>query len=106
MKCLEFRRLKLADPGRLPAKARRHSFRCRDCWEFAYALDELEARLVRTLSVSVPEGLVERILIRGRDRRTVCRRSVCYITKVFRRFSSWLRIARSQFASAPERDPD
>jgi hypothetical protein len=67
--CLEFRRLKLADPRRLPEEARSHANECPACLAFARSVDESEAVLERTLAVAVPEGLADRILLRQSGQR-------------------------------------
>lgn len=75
MNCLEFRRLKLADPRRLPEDALAHANDCAGCLAFARSVDESEAALERTLAVAVPEGLADRILLRQGGERRVSRRS-------------------------------
>ncbi len=69
MNCLEFRRVKLADPRRVPEEARSHANDCPACLLFARSVDESEAVLERTLAVPVPEGLADRILLRRSDQR-------------------------------------
>ena len=69
MNCLEFRRLKLADPRRLPEEARSHANGCAGCLAFARSMDESEAALERALAVAVPEGLADRILLRQSGQR-------------------------------------
>lgn len=64
MNCLEFRRLKLAEPRRLPEEARAHANACPACRAFSQRVDESDAVLERTLTVPVPEGLPDRILLR------------------------------------------
>lgn len=68
MNCLEFRRLKLADPRRLSPQAADHAGRCPHCHAFAAEVDDNEARLAGVLLVPVPEGLAERITLRRRSR--------------------------------------
>lgn len=63
MNCLEFRRLKLADPRRLTGAARAHANTCPGCLAFAQRVDESEALLEHALMVPVPEGLADRILL-------------------------------------------
>jgi len=67
MNCLEFRRLKLADPRRLTGAARTHANACAGCFAFAQRVDESEALLERALMVPVPEGLADRLLLRQTD---------------------------------------
>jgi hypothetical protein len=73
MNCLEFRRLKLADPRRPPEEARSHANDCPACLAFARSVDQSEAALERTLAVAVPEGLADRILLRQGGRRRASR---------------------------------
>ena len=70
MNCLEFRREKLADPGRLSDGAREHAARCATCSAFERDLDRAELRIERALEAPVPEGLAERILSRIGSRRS------------------------------------
>lgn len=63
MNCLDFRRAKLADPNRLSDAARAHQAACAQCEAFARRIDATEKRLVRALSVPVPEGLADRIVL-------------------------------------------
>jgi len=69
MNCLEFHRLTLADPRRLPEEARSHANDCAGCLAFARSVDESETALERTLAVAVPEGLADRILLRQSAQR-------------------------------------
>jgi hypothetical protein len=69
MNCLEFRRLKLAEPKRMAEDARVHASECPACLAFARTVDESEAALERALAVPVPEGLADRILLRQGGRR-------------------------------------
>lgn len=69
MNCLEFRRLKLADPRRMSEEGQTHASECPACLVFARGVDESEAALDRALAVPVPEGLPERILLRRGGRR-------------------------------------
>ncbi len=62
--CLDFRREKLADPKRLSGAAQQHLAGCALCQAFARRVDKMEAAIADTLSVPVPEGLNERILLR------------------------------------------
>ena len=65
MNCLEFRRLKLADPRRLPDAARAHVQSCASCAAFALGVDEGDTELVRALAIPVPDGLADRVLLRA-----------------------------------------
>lgn len=64
MNCLEFRRDKLADPRQGSPEALAHLRECAACRGFARAVIEIEVRIAATLSVPVPEGLAERIILR------------------------------------------
>ena len=64
MNCLEFHRLKLADPRRLSADAQAHAQSCPGCLAFARSVDETEAQLQQALATPVPEGLADRVLLR------------------------------------------
>lgn len=63
MNCLDFRRLKLADPRRLPEEARAHLAACAACAASAREVDEAEQALERSLAVPVPEGLADRTIL-------------------------------------------
>jgi hypothetical protein len=69
MNCLEFRRLKLAEPKHTGEEARAHASECPACLGFARGVDESEAALERSLAVPVPEGLADRILLRRAGHR-------------------------------------
>lgn len=62
--CLDFRREKLADPRRLSPAAHEHLQGCPVCRAFARRTDAAEAQARQVLSVAVPEGLSERVLLR------------------------------------------
>ena len=64
MNCLEFRRLKLAEPRGLPHDALAHMSECATCRNFAAEINDNEERLAAALDVPVPEGLAERIILR------------------------------------------
>jgi hypothetical protein len=64
MNCLEFRREKLAEPRRASDAARAHVQECVKCAAFARNVDEGDAELLRAMTVSVPEGLADRVLLR------------------------------------------
>lgn len=63
MNCLEFRRLKLAQPGGLPEEAREHLRACPGCAEFARKAGEFEVELAAAIAVPVPENLADRVLL-------------------------------------------
>ncbi|MEC5387782.1 DUF3379 family protein [Uliginosibacterium sp. H3] len=62
--CLDFRREKLADPKRISSAAQEHLASCSMCQAFARRIDKTEAAVAETLSVPLPEGLNDRILLR------------------------------------------
>jgi len=64
MNCLEFRRLKLADPRHLASDARGHMSGCATCQTFSVEVGEVEEHLATALDVPVPDGLAERIILR------------------------------------------
>lgn len=66
--CLDLRRAKLADPGRLPAGAEAHLRNCTACQRFVRELDTNERRIEEALQVPVPDGLADRVMLRVRDR--------------------------------------
>lgn len=74
MDCLEFRRLLGSDPHAAAADARAHLEACPRCKEAYARAQAFEARLVDALTVAVPEGLADRVLLaqlteqRGRRR--------------------------------------
>lgn len=63
MNCLEFRRIKLAQPDGLPAAANEHLLTCPGCAEFARKAAQLEVELAAALAVPVPENLADRVLL-------------------------------------------
>lgn len=73
MNCLELRREKLADPRRLSAQAQVHAAGCPACAAFAREADETEQALERALSVPVPEGLADRVILHARKPRRAWR---------------------------------
>jgi hypothetical protein len=67
MNCLEFRRIKLAEPRALPHDALAHLSDCTTCRNFAADINDNEERLAAALAVPVPEGLAERIILRRKS---------------------------------------
>ncbi len=63
MNCLEFRRLKLADPRHLTSVALSHMSGCATCQTFSLEVGEIDEHLATTLDVPVPDGLAERIIL-------------------------------------------
>ena len=72
MNCIDFRREALAQPLRLAAAAGEHAAGCDSCGPFLERLREMDAELHQAMSVPVPDGLADRVLvsqgIRGRRR--------------------------------------
>jgi hypothetical protein len=66
MNCLEFRRSALIDPLHPGSEAMEHAARCDQCAQFHRSLCRQEEALYRALSVPVPEGLADRVLLRSR----------------------------------------
>lgn len=69
MTCLEFRRLALANPQHPGPAALEHEAVCPDCARFYLDLRRQEEALYQALSIPVPEGLADRILLKTRPRR-------------------------------------
>lgn len=65
MNCIEFRRKKFAEPRRVSDAARSHAQECAKCTAFSRGVDESDAELLRAMTVSVPEGLTDRVLLRS-----------------------------------------
>jgi len=63
MNCIEFHRVKLAEPRRLPAPAQAHAAQCAACAAFAKSVDEDERELEQVLATPVPDGLADGILL-------------------------------------------
>ena len=72
MNCIDFRREALAQPLRLAPAAGEHAAACDACGPFLERLRELDAELYQAMSIPVPDGLADRVLvsqgIRGRRR--------------------------------------
>jgi hypothetical protein len=67
MNCLEFRRLKLADPHNKNNLAATHAAQCGQCAEFSHQVDAMEDKIVQQLnSVQIPNGLADKILLAGK----------------------------------------
>ena len=66
--CLDLRRAKLADPGRLPAGAEAHLRACSACQRFVRELESNERRIEEALRIPVPDGLADRVMLRVRNR--------------------------------------
>ncbi len=78
MICLEFRRLKLADPRRLGEDANRHHAACPNCAAFSDSVDAAERDLQAVLAVEVPDGVNERILLQPRPRQPLLGRKAVW----------------------------
>ncbi len=68
MNCLEFRRLALADPQHPGPAALEHEAACPACASFYLDLRQQEESLYQALSIPVPDGLADRILLGARPR--------------------------------------
>ncbi len=68
MNCLEFRRLALANPQHPGPTALEHEATCPDCARFYLELRQQEEALYQALSIPVPDGLADRILLGARPR--------------------------------------
>jgi len=68
MNCLEFRRLALADPQHPGPSALEHEAACPACARFYLDLRQQEESLYQALSIPVPDGLADRILLGARPR--------------------------------------
>ena len=69
MNCIDLRRDVLAQPLRLAPEAQQHVMECAACRAFVERQRELEAELHDALSVSVPDGLADRVLVAHGIRR-------------------------------------
>jgi len=63
MECLEFRRLLGSDPRVADAAARAHLESCPRCQDAYARAQAFEARLAHALTVAVPEGFADRVLL-------------------------------------------
>jgi len=68
MNCLEFRRLAMANPQHPGSAALEHEAACPDCARFYLGLRRQEEALYQALSITVPDGLADRILLLSRPR--------------------------------------
>lgn len=64
MNCFEFRRLILAEPRRRTEEQGEHVVRCASCAALANEIEAFETAVNEAVSVPVPEGLAERVLLR------------------------------------------
>jgi hypothetical protein len=64
MKCIEFRRILLTDPGVVDAAFARHRRDCRDCTDAVAHSAHFERRLREAVDIDVPENLASRILLK------------------------------------------
>ena len=66
MDCLEFRRVKLADPGRVNEEMASHLRECAACAAFAARCDDFEVSLEAAARIPVDDGLAKRIVLNRR----------------------------------------
>jgi anti-sigma factor RsiW len=99
MNCLEFRRLKLAEPKLTREEARAHASECPACLAFARSVDESEAAFGRALAVPVPEGLADRILLRQSGQGRAGRRAYALAASLL------LAVAAGVIVATRETDP-
>ncbi len=66
--CIDFRREKLADPRHLTEKAEEHLIACPACQGFSRRVNAQERALQQTVSIDVPDGLAERVIVSSRTR--------------------------------------
>ena len=64
MKCLEFRRLCLSEPGSRDDGYLRHREECDDCARYADTVDVVDGKLEEAMRIPVPDDLVNRIRLR------------------------------------------
>jgi hypothetical protein len=64
--CIDFRREKLADPRHLTDVAEEHLIACPACQAFSRRVNAQERALQQAVSIDVPDGLAERIIVSGR----------------------------------------
>jgi hypothetical protein len=69
MNCIDLRRDALAQPLRLAPEAQQHVMECAACRAFVERQRELETELYEALSVPVPDGLADRVLVAHGIRR-------------------------------------
>lgn len=63
MNCLEFRHLILTDPYRKDSEAEAHLATCVKCTAFRQEVLDLDSDIEKALSIEVPDGLADRILL-------------------------------------------
>src|SRR4051794_16020336 len=63
MDCLEFRRLLGSDPRVASAEARAHLESCARCQDAHARAQAFDARIAQALSIAVPEGFADRVLL-------------------------------------------
>jgi hypothetical protein len=69
MNCIDFRREALAQPLRLSAASHAHAEECLACGAFLERQRQLDVELHEALSIPVPDGLADRILVAHGIRR-------------------------------------
>lgn len=66
--CIDFRREKMSDPRHLTEAAEAHLIACPDCQTFSRRVNAQERALQQAVSIDVPDGLAERIIVSSRTR--------------------------------------
>lgn len=64
MNCLEFRHLILSDPYTKDSEAEAHLATCEKCTAFRQEVLDMDSNIDKALSIEVPEGLANRILLK------------------------------------------
>lgn len=98
MNCLDFRRLKLADPNHLPEAALAHARECAGCAEFARAQDAFEQRLAEAVRVPADSALGARVLLRRQLKHAGYRRTFARVALVLVGCAALLGVGVRMFA--------
>ena len=98
MNCFESRNQKLIAPCSLSEEAEMHIRECSGCADFAARIDALEEDLHRELTVPIPDGLADRILLnihlqeaRRAGFRLVCVALLRFVANATRQAQNWSR---------------
>ncbi len=102
MNCLEFRRAAGADPQHLEAGALEHARDCAGCARYLAEIKDLDARIVRALSIDVPASGVSRkvVPIGIAPRRRVFALAASVVLAVGVGTAGWLLFPRPTLAAA------